>query len=136
MKCRWTWWLVMYFQNSFLFLKAKTHNWIAQNVIWKEKNFEFFESENWVWKICEFFEFFSFELNEFRIEIYRIFRTFFAFSNQSNRKFSNRIDRISNESQFDSTPNKRRQKMGRKRAYFMAYAKNIWISDREMKKEG
>ena len=34
-------------------LKAKTHNWIAQNVIWKEKNFEFFESEIWVWKFCE-----------------------------------------------------------------------------------
>ena len=53
----------------------------------------------------EFFESFSFESNEFQIEIYRIFRTFFAFWNQSNHKFSNGIKWISNESQFDSTSN-------------------------------
>ena len=45
------------------------------------------------------------ESNEFRIDFYRIFRTFFALSNQSNRTFSNRIDQISNKFQFDSTPN-------------------------------
>ena len=44
------------------------------------------------------------ESNEFRINFHRIFRIFFALSNQSNRKFSNRIERISNEFQFDSTP--------------------------------
>ena len=44
------------------------------------------------------------ESNEFWINFHRIFRTFFAFSNQSNRKFSNRIDRISTEFQFDSAP--------------------------------
>ena len=52
-----------------------------------------------------FLEFFElkmyFQIN--RIENYRIFRTFFAFSNQSNRKFSNRIQRILLEFQFDST---------------------------------
>ena len=46
------------------------------------------------------------ESNEFRINFHRIFRIFFALSNQSNRKFSNRIERISNEFQFDSTPTK------------------------------
>ena len=42
--------------------------------------------------------------NEFRINFHQIFGIFFALSNQSNRKFSNRIERISNEFQFDSTP--------------------------------
>ena len=83
-------------------LKAKIQNWNAQNAIWKDENFEFIELENWIWKICEFFEFFSFESNEFRIEIYRIFRTFFALSNQSNHKFLNGIERISNEFQQTS----------------------------------
>ena len=39
----------------------------------------------------------------FRINFHQIFRIFFALSNQSNRKFSNRIEQISNEFQFDST---------------------------------
>ena len=38
------------------------------------------------------------ESNEFRIDFYRIFRIIFHLSNQSNHKFSNRIERISNES--------------------------------------
>ena len=42
--------------------------------------------------------------NEFRINFHRIFRRFFALSNQSNRKFLNQIERILNEFQFDSTP--------------------------------
>ena len=38
--------------------------------------------------------------NEFWIDFYRIFRTIFHLSNQSNHKFSNRIERISNESSY------------------------------------
>ena len=38
------------------------------------------------------------ESNEYRIDFYRIFRIIFHLSNQSNHKFSNRIERISNES--------------------------------------
>ena len=45
------------------------------------------------------------ESNEFGINFHRIFRIIFAISDQSNRKFSNQIERISNEFQFDSTPN-------------------------------
>ena len=45
------------------------------------------------------------ESNEFRINFHQLFRIFFALSNQPIRKFSNRIERISNEFQFDSTPN-------------------------------
>ena len=44
--------------------------------------------------------------NKFRINFHRIFRIFFALLNQSNHKFSNPIERISNEFQFDSTPTK------------------------------
>ena len=40
---------------------------------------------------------------EFLINFHRIFHILFALSNQSDRKFSNRIERISNEFQFDST---------------------------------
>ena len=70
---------------------------------------------NFELKIIEFFELFlpfrinrivnfRIESNEFRINFHRISRIFFALSNQSNRKFSNRIEQISNEFQFDSTP--------------------------------
>ena len=38
------------------------------------------------------------ESNEFRIDFYRIFQIIFHLSNKSNHKFSNRIERISNES--------------------------------------
>ena len=42
--------------------------------------------------------------NEFRINFHPIFRIFFSLSNQPNRKFSNPLERTSNEFQFDSTP--------------------------------
>ena len=45
------------------------------------------------------------ESNEFWIDFHQIFWIFYALSNQSNHKFSNRIKQISNEFQFDSTPN-------------------------------
>ena len=45
------------------------------------------------------------ESNEFWTDFYQIFRIFFDLLNQSNRNFSNQIERISNEFQFDSTPN-------------------------------
>ena len=47
------------------------------------------------------------ESNEFWINFHRMFQIFFALSNQSNPKFSNRIERISNKFQFDSTLNKK-----------------------------
>ena len=57
-----------------------------------------------IFSLVRIFELFSFEWNKFRIENYQIFQTFFAFSNQSNHQFLNRIERISNYFQFDSTP--------------------------------
>ena len=53
------------------------------------------------------------ELKEFQINFHRIFRIFFALSNQSNCKFLNRIEQISNEFQFASTP--------------PTYLSNLWI---------
>ena len=44
------------------------------------------------------------ESNEFGINFHRIFRIIFALWNQSNSKFSNRIERISIEFQFDANP--------------------------------
>ena len=43
-------------------------------------------------------------IEEFRINFHRIFQIFSALSNQSNRKFSNRIERILNELQFIPKP--------------------------------
>ena len=57
-----------------------------------------------IWKIW-LYPILRVELNEFHINFHRTFRIFFALSNQSNRKFSNRTERILNKFQFDSTPN-------------------------------
>ena len=61
---------------------------------------------NWMWfvkKVIDISKWFiqargGVESNEFRIDFYQIFRIIFHLSNQSNHKFSNRIERISNES--------------------------------------
>ena len=67
-----------------------------------------FESiESTIWKIW-FHPIVGIEKNEFWINFHRIFQIFFALSNQSNRKFSNWIERISNEYQFDFNPRKTR----------------------------
>ena len=68
----------------------------------ERKYFRIFRIRKLNLKNLRIFELFSFELNKFRIENYRIFRTFLPF--RINRIVNFRIERISNESQFDSTP--------------------------------
>ena len=65
---------------------------------------EWISKESSIWKIL-LHPIVGVESNEFWINCHRIFQICFALLNQSNRKFSNRIEQISNDFQFDSTPN-------------------------------
>ena len=71
----------------------------------KGKEFRIFRIKKQNLKNLRIFQIFFFRIE--RISNWNLsnFSNFFAFSNQSNSKFSYRIERISNESQFDSTPN-------------------------------
>ena len=89
--------------DSLLPLRAKTQNWKAKSGLWEEKVSNFSNQKHEFEKFANFLNFFLANRTNLELKFIEYF-DFFAFSNQSNRKFSNRIERISNEFQFDSTP--------------------------------
>ena len=86
-----------------LFHKSKQKLKIKK-MVFERKEFQIFQIRKLNLKILRIFRFF-FLSNQTNFELKFIeFSNFFAFLKPLNRKFSNRIKRILNEFQFDSTP--------------------------------